>query len=146
MIFSQYISTYNTMAQDLTTGQSGTLNAKDAITYIGPAFVFRQPFAHNKLLLDAHTGFGYIQYNQNMIFANEYEKIKGASLGTQMGAGLDYKIAPNIGIGINILITSGTIQNFKIDVNGITSTEKVDVGGEGLLHIKLGAGIRYYFK
>jgi len=146
MIFSQYRSTYNTIAQKLNTGQPGTLYAKDAITYIGPAFVFRQPFAQNKWLLDVHAGYGYIQYNQNMTFANEYEKIQGASYGTQIGAGLDCKIAPNIGIGFNMLITSGIIKNFKIDVNGVTSTEKVDVGGEGLLHIKLGAGIRYYFK
>ena len=146
VIFSQYRSTYNTMAQNLNTGQKGTLNAKDAITYIGPAFVFRQPFAQNKWLLNAYAGYGYIEYRQNTTFANEYEKIQGASLGSQIGIGLDCKIAPNIGIGINILITYGTIQNFKIDVNGITSTEKVDVGGEGLLHIKLGAGIRYYIK
>jgi hypothetical protein len=146
VIFSQYRSTYNTMAQNLNTGQQGTLNAKDVITYIGPAFVFRQPFGQNKWLLDAHAGFGYIEYRQNMKFANDYVKIYGASLGTQMGAGLECKIAPNIGIGINLLITSGTIQNFKIDVNGIKSTEKVDVGGEGLLHIKLGGGIRFYIK
>jgi hypothetical protein len=146
MIFSQYISTYNTMAQDLNTGQQGTLNAKDAITYVGPAFVFRQPFGQNRWIFDAHTGFGYIDYRQNIIFANQYEKINGSSLGTQMGVGLECKVAQNVGIGINILITSGTINNFKIDANGNKSTEKFEAGGEGLLQIKLGAGIRYYIK
>jgi hypothetical protein len=146
MMFSQYRSTYNTIAQDMNTGRQGTLDAKDAITYVGPAFVFRQPFGHNKWLFDAHTGFGYIEYRQNMKFTNQYQKISGSSLGTQMGVGLECKLAQNVGIGINILITSGTINTFKIDVNGNKSTQTVEIGGEGLTQIKLGAGIRYYIK
>ena len=147
MIFSQYRATYNTMATNMDTGKQGILDVKDAISYVGPAFVFRQPFGHNSWLFNAHAGFGYIEYRQKMTFTGEYVKTYGATLGSQMGAGIECKVSQNIGIGVNLLITSGVIQKFEYDANGQKTSQTLDIGkGEGLLQVKVGAGIRFYIK
>jgi len=147
MNFNQYRTSYGNLVQDLNTGKQGELISKQTITYIGPAFIFRLPFAHNTLIFTANAGMGYIEYRGKLTFVDEYNKFYGATLGSQIGTGLEYKVSPQLGIGINMLITNGVLYTFKFNDNGVISKETFDAGkGEGLLQFKLGAGIRFYIK
>ena len=146
-IFYQYRTSHSELGYNLDTGKDGILNVKDQISYFGPAFVFRLPFGHNSWRFDAHAGMGYLECRDKQTFAKDYLSFYGATLGTQMGAGLEYKISPQLGVGINVLITSGTINTFHYDKNGVKSTKTYEIDkGEGLFQIKIGAGIRYYIK
>lgn len=145
--FYQYRASHNDLARELDTGKQGTLDVKDMITYIGPAFVFRLAFGHNSWIFTANTGMGYIEYREKQTFVNDYSKFYGASLGVQMGVDLEYKITPQLSIGTNMRITSGEINRLDYEKNGVKWTETFDVGkGEGLGQISLGIGFRYYFK
>lgn len=147
MAFYQYRASHSDQAYRIDTGQSGTLATRDRITYIGPAFVFRMSFGHNSWIFDANAGMGYIGYRENVTFADEYFRSNGASLGAQTGAGLEYKITPQWGIGINMLLTSGEITELHYNENGVKTTQTYDINeGEGLGQISLGIGIRYYIK
>jgi hypothetical protein len=147
MTFYQYRASHSDFARDLDTGKQGILDAKDVITYLGPAFVFRLPFAQNSWIFNANAGMGYIEYRGKQTFVNEDAKFYGATVGVQMGAGLEYRILPQLGAGVNMQITSGQILSFDYEKNGVKSTETYEIGeGEGLLQVKLGVGIRYYIK
>ncbi|MDR1155226.1 MAG: porin family protein [Bacteroidales bacterium] len=148
MTFYQYLASHSDQAYKINTGKSGTLATKDRITHIGPAFVFRLSFGRQKSwIFDANVGMGYIGYRENTTFADEYFKYSGASLGMQTGAGLEYRIAPQWSIGINMQLTSGEITELQYNDNGVKTTQTYDAGeGEGLGQISLGIGIRYHIK
>ncbi len=145
--FYQYRASHSDMVLNSISGKKGDMYTKDQITYIGPALVFRLPFGHDLWVFDANVGLGYIGYREKMTFANEYINFNGASVGFQTGVGLEYKIIPHLGIGINMLVTSGLITEFHYDNNGVKSIQSLDIDeGEGLGQISLGIGLRYYFK
>ena len=145
-IFYQYRASHSDFAQNLDTWEYGTLTIKDQINYFGPAFVFRQPFRDNTFIFDAHGGFGYMEYKSNLTFVSDKIKMNGSTLGAQMGAGLECRVIPQLGIGINMQMTIGTITIFHYETNGEKTTETSEDKAEGLAQIKIGAGIRYYIK
>jgi hypothetical protein len=135
------------LARNLNTGKQGEWDVRSVITYFGPAFVFRLPFNHNSCIFTANAGMGYIEYREKMKFVGNNGKTHGADVGLQMGFGLEYKITPQFGLGINMLATTGQILTFNTEKNGVKSKETYEAGkGEGLIQIRLGAGIRFYIK
>ena len=120
---------------------------KDRITYIGPAFVVRIPFDQSSWIFDASVGIGYIEYRGKQKFINGHAKYFGSTIGAQFSMGVEYKLSPQLGIGINMHTTMGELTKFYHEKNGKkwTTTYEVDEG-EDLSQVNMGIGIRYYFK
>ncbi len=147
LTFYQFRSKHSDNAQHSTSGKTGILEAKDRITYIGPAFVMRFPFGNNAWTFDLNVGMGYIGYKEVLNFPDLKGTADGASVGFQTGLGLSYKFAPQWGIGFNIQATSGVLTEMNTEENGVKSTEKFEAGkGEGLGQISLSLGIRFYIQ
>ena len=148
LYFSQFSASYQTLAQDLSTGRNGEFKIADRITYFGPAFTMQAPLAKSAWLFDIGFSIGYIEFKSKQSFLNEAVTISGNSVGFQTEAGLSYKISPEFAIGFKLRTADGTLfQLVTVDNYGQKTTQKLDSKkGESLAQFGLSLGIRYYIK
>ena len=143
LTFYQFRSSYHSPNTD----QQGSFTIKDRITYVGPAFVIRIPFDQSPWDFDASVGFGYIEYREKQTFAIDNANFFGATISVQFSMGVEYKITPQWGIGINVQTIIGEITEFRHEKNGEKWTATFEAGeGEDIAQTGMGIGIRYYFK
>lgn len=146
LTYSAYSSKHSIGATDTESSQYGELENKDMITFIGPSFLMRYS-SNMKWIFNINIGLGYIGYSSKSSFLNNESKISGASVGLLYELGVEYKFAKNWGIGADFTAISGTLGSFNINENGIKNTKKLSKDErEGLGHIRLSMGIKYYFK
>lgn len=119
--YSGYFSTINEYAQNIITGQLGTLKARDIITYIGPAFVMRYS-PDEKWIFDASYGFGYLGYRSVYTHISEKYIQTASAFGMEIQLGLEYKFLKNFGLGINASLISGSSKKVHLNENGHKST------------------------
>jgi hypothetical protein len=139
MAFYQFSASHSDQKQSLT--------IKDKITFIGPSFVIRMPFEKRPWESDVNVGVGYIENRGKLTSADGYTNYYGATVGAQIGIGIECKLISQLGIGINMQVTFGEITKFRYDSNGEKWTTTYEAEqGEDLSQISMGIGIRYYFK
>ena len=149
--FYQYQASHSAIA-DI---RYSRIDTNDKITYFGPAFVYRISFGQNPWIFSTNAGMGYIEYREKRTFSSPVTsstypvrtKFYGATVGVQIGAGLECKLTPHLIMGTNIMLTSGEITKFDYNMNGMKWSETFDAGkGEGVGQISLGVGLRYYIR
>ncbi len=126
---------------------TGTVRTTDLMTYIGPAWVTR--FSQRQTWIwECSFGLGYLAYTSKSMLRNKESKVAGSTLGSKVTIGGEYKFAKNWGFGANIQVLGGVLSEETItDMNGVKSTvEFKEDEGEGLGHIRLQVGLRYYIK
>ncbi len=147
LIYSAYTASNSEYLQELNTGNTGYLDTRDFITYVGPAFMMRFPFAKNKCIFDMGIGFGYIGYKSTVEFLQDKYIYTGSSVGFQMAVGLEYRISNNWGIGFDLSTLGGSLDRITINENGEKTTYKFESGEfEGLGHFRMLVGVRYHIK
>jgi hypothetical protein len=127
-------------------GNPGYLKTNDMITFIGPSFSTRSQL-NEKWMLNCSLSIGYIGYTSKETAFGTSEKISGASVGMQAGIDIQYKLTPDWGIVFNCNAISGVLSEYTHEWNGYKETIKLDDNSkEGLQHINLLVGVRYYIK
>jgi hypothetical protein len=67
-------------------------------------------------------------------------------LGTRLDIAVDFRVHPNIALGIGAGLGSGTIRKMNVEQGNSTTTIEFEPGeGEGLVRIDLGGGVRFIF-
>lgn len=124
---------------------SGELKEKVAFNYIGANYLIRLFDSNKKNCWLFSVGFGYMSYNDRLLFNNnEYTKITAATLGSNMTIGYDIGLSENLGIGFKISFMGGTFRKYKQTIDGTTTNETMpDETSEGLGTIKLSVGLRF---
>jgi len=145
--FHHFGASYETYAQNLTTGQSGVLKVNDRIMYFGPAFMMQGALRESKWIFDLSLGIGYLKYVNKYNFTDENIKLTGATVGFLSQIGLSYKITPEWAIGIKLITIDGALSEYTLNKNGQITNEKYeDNQREGLAQFGISLGIRYYIK
>lgn len=127
--------------------ETGMLNSKTAITFIGPAFVMRAATNDRKWFLNLSMGVGYLGYYIKETINNHYSKEEGATAGLQWSAGGEYKFSNHWGISADFTMITGLVNKTNINIDGNKTVEKYEQGsGIGLGQFRLTTGLRYYFK
>jgi hypothetical protein len=146
LILNQYMSSAQAFGTYITTGQVGELKFRDRITYFGPSFTVQTALGYSAWILDMNVGFGYIRYNRRENFINQNTTASGSSLGSHMDIGFSYRITPNISIGFKVHTASGSVHKMTvIDEYGQRREEELDTA-EGLAHIGISGGFRFYIR
>ncbi|OAV73141.1 hypothetical protein Barb6_00497 [Bacteroidales bacterium Barb6] len=132
---------------NMETLEEGYLKLNDLITYAGPVFLVRNPLS-NKWTLESGIGFGYLGYVSKGNFVNEHFKKTGATAGAQVSLGIEYKLAKDWGIGLNLSAVSGILNSWTEETNGVKTTVKAESNdkGEGLGQFRMLLGVRYHIK
>lgn len=131
---------------DNETNTEGELKTTDRITYVGPSFLMR--FSKDqKWIFNVNIGLGYIRYSSNSSLLWRKDKLSGASFGSLYELGVDYKFSKNWGITSSFTGVSGILHSANTETNGIKGKITYpDDQKEGLQHIRLSLGIKYYFQ
>lgn len=146
LMYASYASSNKKFVELTDTGQTGYLDTQDMITFFGPAYFLRLS-GNTKWIFDLNLGIGYISYSSKQKFPNKLTQVSGGSVGFTSSAGVEYRIADSWGIGANLSTVSGIVNQMTVNENGIKRTEKRSGNqGEGLGHLKLTIGFRYYIK
>lgn len=147
LVYSAYSSSTNAWGTMTETNQAAKLETKDMITFVGPAFLGRGASSNLKWIFNVQLGIGYIGYTSKATLLNEYEKNSGASVGLSSKIGAEYKFSDNWGIGADLAAVSGVLSSITKDQNGHkTKVNFPKNSKEGLNHLRLSLGLRYYFK
>lgn len=126
--------------------ETGKLNYKNTITFIGPVFAMRGTTNDQKWFFNLNIGIGYLGYYTNETFNNNYLKGNGATVGFLWNVGGEYKFNKNWGIGVDFSMINGILNEIEINENGYKSTFVFEDGSEeGLGQFRLTTGLRYYF-
>ena len=144
--YSTYSSSNSIWATNTDSGDTGKLKTNDIISFVGPTFLMR--FSHSqKWIFGMQLGLGYISYSSKTTFLNENVKQTGASVGVLASFNTEYKFAKNWGIGADLSSVGGTLSSFDVNTNGRKETINLsNEEREGLGHIKISLGVRYYIK
>mgnify|MGYP001049602581 CR=1 FL=1 len=130
-----------------TSGTSNNLgvNSNINIQFIGPVYRVQSISANEKWQVTSGIGLGYMSYTDKgwINFGMPGSStIKGASLGSLIEAGVDYKIVKGLSAGINLNLHAGYLS--RINHNG--SSIKLDSKNrESLSRIEGAGGLRYSF-
>jgi hypothetical protein len=146
--YAQYLASYSVSAVRNETYQSGTFSIKDNISYVGPAFAMFTHFGQDKdWFLTYYMGLGYMTYSSNATFLNDKSVTTGETLGVQLGFGIEHKIYPELGIGLNMELLGGVLSSWEVNDNGDRKTYQTEENkGEGLGQFRIAVGLRYYIK
>ncbi|MCL2072972.1 MAG: hypothetical protein FWH18_03560 [Marinilabiliaceae bacterium] len=123
----------------------GVFNEKMSFNYIGANFLCRLFNSTKKNNWLFSVGFGYMGYNDRLLFDNvERLKVTAVTFGTYMAVGYDIGISDNFGIGLKISTISGFFSNYTQTRDGITTNETMPENTfEGLGTVKLSIGLRF---
>jgi hypothetical protein len=147
LTYLQYLTSYITEAYDKETHQTGTYSTKQTISYVGPTVARYDVFGKDKnWFVNYYVGLGYMMFYSNETFRNDYYTATGSTLGAQFGLGLEHKIYPELGIGLNAELITGVLTVWEEDKNGYKQTISTnDINsGVGLGQFRIMVGIRYY--
>ena len=145
LLYSSYFAK-NSIYARLPTGETGTLNSKHTITFIGPVFAIRAATNDKKWIFNLDMGIGYLGYYMNETLNSHYAKQNGATAGFHWSLGGEYKFDKHWGVGVDISMISGLLRKISIDEDGVKSTYIYkDDSREGLGQFRLTTGLRYYF-
>lgn len=147
VVYSAYSSNASAWGTITDTNQAAELKTNSMITFIGPAFLVRGASPNLKWIFNVQLGIGYIGYSLKNTVLNNYEKEYGASVGFSSKIGAEYKLTDSWGIGADLATVSGILNSVTNDLNGHKTTINYNKDAkEGLGHIRLSLGLRYYFK
>ncbi|MCL2039879.1 MAG: hypothetical protein FWG85_05565, partial [Bacteroidetes bacterium] len=151
LTYLQHLTSHSENAYNEYGERVGSLTESHTITYIGPAITGYEAFGKNKnWIINSYAGVGYMRLyshattiitNTNYFDGTIDDFITGSTIGYQAGIGLDYKITPLLGVGINAELIGGQIK--EIESNGYTVFLEQT---EGIGQFRIIAGIRYYIK
>lgn len=127
----------------------GELLTTDNIHFIGPEVVARTPFSPvSHWSFEARYAFGYVDYNEQIVFQNITETTKGSTIGMQVAIGLEYAFAEWCGAFLQTQVSSGIINQLtRTSPEGHTETiklEKEERISTGTVGVEL--GLRFYIK
>jgi len=146
LLYSSYYTSNSIYAQFMPTGETGKLNSKHTITFIGPAFAMRAVTNDQKWIFNLNLGIGYLGYYANETLNSHYLKQDGATVGFLTNLGGEYKFDKHWGVGVDLSLIGGLLRKINIDEDGIKSTYIYKDGlEEGIGQFRLTTGLRYYF-
>ncbi|GHV10647.1 hypothetical protein FACS1894162_5260 [Bacteroidia bacterium] len=151
LIYSAYNANqdkYGRMAFEDGSSETGNWKTNDLFQFIGPAFLMRVPVGNQKWILDCNIGLGYLDYSSKQTFASQSQRTYGATFGSYLSFGAEYKINEHWAIGLRFAEVIGILTNYTVDTNGNKKSFSVDntKDGIGLGQFHVLAGIRYYIK
>ncbi len=124
---------------------SGDTDEKITFDYIGVNFISRLYDSNKKNCWLFTFGFGYMGYNDRMIF-DGYEKARNtaAAFGSNLSIGYDIGLTKELALGFKLSVMSGSFRNYKQIFNGRTiNLTTPDNTLEGLGTVKLSVGLRF---
>ncbi|OAV73143.1 hypothetical protein Barb6_00499 [Bacteroidales bacterium Barb6] len=147
LVYSAYGVGKREQAYNTETSEEGDLKINGMITFAGPAFLMRN-YVNNKWTYELGLGIGYLGYVSKGSFTDNYFKKAGSTSGMQASAGIEYKLAKDWGIGLNISVFNGILKGWTEESNGVKTTVKAENSdkGEGLEQIRMLLGVRYHIK
>lgn len=119
------------------------IKEKVKITFIGPAYFSRLPFANDRHVLLSSIGIGYISYVDKANFEDASFKVTGGTFGATLDVGYDYKFTKSLSVGVQLGYAVGVLNKLKINDDGTTS--EVNLEGddrENLSFLNVGGGLR----
>jgi len=93
-------------------GQASQCKLKQQIIFIGPAWATR--YETDKFLFSGCISLGSLFYAETLMPDNFSAKMTAVSFGMNYGIGGEYKLSPDLALGLKIGYTIGTTSNFKI--------------------------------
>lgn len=125
--------------------ESGMFNDIVDIRFIGAVVSSRSVSNSGKGIFFLDYGAGYLGYVNNGRLIAQESVIKGGTLGACMDIGYDYRLMNNLYLGATLTSVYGTLSSYSETVSGKTEKHVLDKDQkEGLMHIDLSIGIRYY--
>jgi len=151
-VYSSYFSKagIENFTIDLADGSSfiGDIEEDVTLNYIGASAVARYPFGKNAFYLN--FSLGYLGYQNKQLFSIGQQelslKLKGATMGTQFGAGVDFGLTKSLALGLQFNYLAGILQTYTISDGQNSETIKLKEGEyENIGRIDLSIGLKYYF-
>lgn len=125
---------------------SGILQDDVRITFIGPQMNWRLLSKNEKVEFLWGFSLGYLGFRQENEIIGLETIFTGSTLGTRLDLAVDFRVHPNIALGIGAGLGSGTIRKMNVQQGNTTTTIDFEPGeGEGLVRIDLGGGVRFIF-
>ena len=106
-------------------GLATRFKLKQQIIFVGPAWAVRHET--DKFLFSSCVSFGPLFYTETLIPDFYSMKITGVSFGMNYGIGGEYKISPELAMGLKIGYTFGVTSNFKVEGQPIKSDEPISL-------------------
>lgn len=134
-----------TVTYDTGGSESGMYNDVVDLRFIGAIMASRNVSASGNGVFFLDCGVGYLSYTDAGRMVNQSGVIKGGTLGACLDVGYDRRLMNNLFLGITLSTVSGTLSSYTETVSG--KTEKITLDRdekEGLMHVDLSLGIRYY--
>lgn len=114
------------------------------ITYIAPLFCAKGYIGRTNLMLRSEIGLGYLHLKETVSMNGLMADIKGSTVGYNCTVGLEYQLAKNFGLGVDLEGIFGSFGHLK-DSQG-NKYDAPDNERMGLSRINILFGIRYYIK
>lgn len=141
--FNQFRSSHTGIYNDETLG---TLDLTTTLvnTFIGPSFATKYDSANNKHLFFFNVAIGYMGY------LSDKESLQvestGATVGSALDAGYDYRITKNIAIGAQVSIVGGVLSKVTHKRGNQSVTETFpDNQKESMSRLDVSFGARFNF-
>ena len=133
-------------------GSSFTGDIKEDImlNYFGVSGMTRYPF-NEKNMYSFNFGLGYLGYQNKQHFSNAQGgelalELQGATLGTELGFGVDFGLTKNLSLGLQFNFLGGVLTKYTISADGkkLETIKLEEDQAENIGRIDLSVGLRYY--
>ena len=95
-------------------------------------------------VLMLNAGIGYLGYRDDSAAASQTTVFSGSTMGSYLGFAYDYRIGKHLALGAEVSAVSGTLTSMKQTQNGVITDVDLGDSAEGLMHIGVTVGLRYY--
>ena len=148
-VFNASNSANNVSVTNLQTGfvKNGSISDDITFTFIGVSYIFDFRNPNSKHEFFSEFAFGLLDYNNNSKVVNENYKITGATFGSFIGLGYNYRASKNFSIGPQVNFINGNLSGFdSVGPDGIKKTIKLPKGTfESLVRIDVTFHCLYRF-
>lgn len=142
--FNSSNSIYGTFTYEDGTSETGWLSDRIGITFVGPYMTYSTAILGKPHVLMLNAGIGYLGYKDITTTASQSAVLSGSTMGSYIGFAYDYRIGKNIALGAEVSAISGNLKSIKQTQDGTVSDVDMGDSVEGLTHVSISIGIRYY--
>ena len=142
--FNSSNSAYGSFTYDDGTSETGWLSDRIGITFIGPFMTYSTAVLGTSHVLMLNAGIGYLGYRDDSAAASQTTVFSGSTMGSYLGFAYDYRIGKHLAFGAEVSAISGSLSSLKQTQDGVVSDVDMGDSTEGLLHLGIEIGIRYY--
>lgn len=142
--FNASNSVYGTFTYEDGTSETGWLSDRIGISFIGPYVSYTTAILGKPHVLMLNAGIGYLGYRDDSTAASQSYVLSGATMGSFLSFAYDYRIGKHLALGAEVSAVSGTLTSMKQTQNGVITDVDLGDSAEGLMHIGVTVGLRYY--